>query len=147
MSSYKKTLVIAVTLLCIFSFTSNTASAQIDTFYWTWGDIPKQDASFNSKATISGTVKDLQGNPVAQAEIFFDEISMAKTDEQGHFEFEKTFSGYPKMCSLLFRHPLMNDVIRNYHPTMMSASYEISMKRTEDCCRPSPLKAIEMELS
>lgn len=147
MSSYKKTIVIAVTMLFLFSLQSKTVSAQTDTFYYTWGPIPKQDASFNSKAVISGTVKDLEGNPVAQAEIFFDELSVAKTDEQGHFEFEKSFSGYPKTATLLIRHPLMNDVIRNYHPTMMSAIYEISMKKVEDCCRPSAFKTIEMDFS
>ena len=134
-------------MFCLFSLQSKTANAQIDTFYYTWGPIPKQDASFNSKAVISGTVKDLQGNPVAQAEVFFDELSVTKTDDQGRFEFEKNFTGYPKTATLLVKHPLMNDVIRNYHPTMMSAIYEISMKRVEDCCRPAPFKTIEMDFS
>src|SRR5688572_23834678 len=147
-SANRKTLAIhLLAIFCLLFIQLQSAYAQVDTFYWTWGAIPKQDASFNSKATISGTVKDLQGNPVTQAEIFFDEEFVAKTDEQGRFEFEKNFSGYPKTFTLLARHPAMNDVIRNYHPTLMSASYDIAMKRMEDCCRTATFKTIEMEFS
>ena len=138
--------ILLFTILIVFGLIPPTA-AQVDTFYWTWGAIPKQDASFTSKAMISGTVKDLQGNPVAQAEIYFDEEIAAKTDAGGRFEFEKNFSGYPKTFALLIRHPSMTDVIRNYHPAMLSANYEIAMNRQADCCRPAPSNTLEMEFS
>jgi hypothetical protein len=144
MSSYKKTL--AVFLIALVSL-FQSANAQIDTFYYTWGPIPKQDASFSSKATISGFVKDAQGNPLAEAEIFFEETLVTKSDAQGKFEFEKSFSGYPKTRTLLIKHPSMNDVIRTYHPTMMSTTYDIAMKSIEACCRPTPFKTIEMQFS
>jgi hypothetical protein len=144
MSSYKKALAVFIIILASLS---QSASAQTDTFYYTWGPIPKQDASFNSKAVISGFVKDAQGNPVAEAEIFFEETLVTKTDAQGKFEFEKSFSGYPKNWTLLIRHPAMNDVIRTYHPTMMSTNYDIAMNSLADCCRPAPFKTIEMQFS
>jgi hypothetical protein len=143
MSFYKKNLTLLAILLAIIF----QANGQTDTFYYTWGPIPKQDASFNMKATISGSVKDAHGNAVAQAEVLFEEISVAKTDEQGQFQFEKSFAGYPKVFSLTIRHPSMNDVVRTYHPTMASTSYDIVMKNLEDCCRPAPFKSIEMDFS
>jgi hypothetical protein len=81
------------------------------------------------KITISGTVKDYQGNPLENAEIIIGEQLMGKTDKEGKFQFEFEITDPSKPYTLFISYPDLVTVVRNYHPAMQSTSYDVVLKK------------------
>jgi hypothetical protein len=80
------------------------------------------------KILISGTVKDFQGKPLEGVSITLDSIQMAVTDKEGKFSFEvKEIAAVSH--NLYFNYGDMVTVVRSYHPTMESSTYDITLDK------------------
>jgi hypothetical protein len=78
-------------------------------------------------ATISGRVIDKDGTPLTNAEILIDGIIVSKTDAGGNFNFTQKITSLTKSVTLQFHYPGLNNTIRNYHPAMGSAAFNITL--------------------
>lgn len=87
------------------------------------------DKSNGDSLQISGTVRDHDKKPLAQAEISFNGELIGKTDYEGRFSF--TISGDQKgqhtRYQLIAGYPGYINAVRNYHPAMGSTSFDITL--------------------
>jgi len=83
------------------------------------------------KITISGTIKDAGGKPVEKAIVRFDSVQVAVTDAEGRYSFELP-SVSASSHNLYFSYGDLVTVVRNYHPAMLSTSYDIKLYKTEN---------------
>lgn len=79
------------------------------------------------RETITGLIKNAEGTALKGAEIKFDNRLVANSDKDGKFEFIIESGSKPSI--LTFSFPDMITVVRNYHPTMKSASYTITLEK------------------
>ena len=83
------------------------------------------------KNTITGTVKNSAGELLEDVQILLDEKLTATTDKNGYFSFDVPET-IQKSITLQFRHKGFITIVRNYHPAMLSTSYDISLKRPDE---------------
>lgn len=87
------------------------------------------DKSNGDSLHISGTVRDHDKKPLAEAEISFNGELIGKTDHEGRFSF--TIPGDQKAqqtrSQLIAGYPGYINAVRNYHPAMGSTSFDITL--------------------
>jgi outer membrane protein OmpA-like peptidoglycan-associated protein len=88
----------------------------------------KFKANVTDTAIVSGTVKNLDGSPVQNAEVKLGEL-VTTTDENGGFQFHLDSAWEPKSYILRIKFSGMNPVVRSYHPAMQSTSYNIVLQK------------------
>ena len=79
------------------------------------------------KIIISGTIKDGEGKPLEKATITFDSAQVAITDAEGKFSFEIA-TVTATSHNLYFSYGDLITAVRNYHPAMLSANYDVALK-------------------
>lgn len=79
------------------------------------------------KVIISGTVRDDMQTPLENVEIRLNDVEVARTNKEGRYEFEFKIDPKAKTYILSAILPGMTKVVRNYHPAMLSATYDIMM--------------------
>jgi len=83
------------------------------------------------KIIISGTIKNAEGNPLEKATVSFDSVAVATTDAEGKYSFELE-SVTSTSHLIYFNYKDLVTVVRNYHPVMLSTSYDIKLYKTEN---------------
>lgn len=89
----------------------------------------KASPVFNNKVTISGSVKDADGDELEDAEILFDQKLITKTGKDGKFQFEFEIEDVSKFHLLQISYPGMVTIVRNYHPAMESTSFNVVLEK------------------
>jgi hypothetical protein len=84
---------------------------------------------FQDKVTISGSVKDENGQPLKDAEVVFDQKIVVKTNEEGKFQFEFEVDDPSKFYLLQISYPGLIRTARNYYPAMQSASFNVVLEK------------------
>lgn len=85
----------------------------------------------NDKIVISGTVKDVHAKPIEKAVVMLDSVQIAITDAEGRFNVElKSITS--ESHHLYFSYGDLVTVVRNYHPAMLSTSYDIDLYKAEN---------------
>lgn len=85
----------------------------------------------NGKIIISGIIKDSHGAPLEKAIIQFDSAQVATTDKEGKFNFELD-EVTAISHNLYFSYGDLITVVRNYHPAMLAANYDVVLKDKAD---------------
>jgi hypothetical protein len=83
------------------------------------------------KIVIGGSVKDADGNVIEDAEISFNDKSIAKSDKEGKFQFEIMIDAELKSSIITVSYPGKIRAVRSYHPVMQSTSYNIVLETPE----------------
>ena len=80
----------------------------------------------SGKIVITGIIRDMEGMPLGNAKVLFDSNQVAVTGKDGKFSFElKEVS--PVNHNLYFAYDSMVTIVRNYHPSMLSANYQVEL--------------------
>lgn len=80
------------------------------------------------KITITGTIKDSDGKPLEKAIVMFDSLQVAITDKEGRFNFEMETVNAASH-NLYFSYDGFITVVRNYHPAMLAANYDVVLQK------------------
>lgn len=92
--------------------------------------IPNKISQTNSGSTIiSGSVKDVHGEPLGNAVVNLDDMPTAVCNDSGRFEFGLPASSAGKTAVITFSYPGLVTVARSFHPAMGSTSYSIVMAK------------------
>jgi len=83
------------------------------------------------RITIIGVVRDQHGHVVENAEVHFGDSLMCKTDKDGHFKFEIDIKDETQSTLIIFSYGRITTA-RNYHPAMMSTSYDVMLSPSSD---------------
>lgn len=82
--------------------------------------------------TINGVVKDEHGQLLENAQVRFGDSIIVKTDHEGRFKIEFVPAKDQGATTLLFSFPGMVSTVRNYHPAMLSTSYDVLLYLPHD---------------
>jgi hypothetical protein len=140
---------IAAAFFTVLSFKSIQANAAIKNT----NPVTVVDANFKSKSFIavgkiivSGTIKGFDGQVLEKATVMFDSVQVAITDAEGKFSFEL---GEVSAVShnLYFNYDDLITVVRNYHPAMLAANYDVVLyRRGEGSHTAGVMKMPEIDL-
>lgn len=83
--------------------------------------------SDGDKIIISGNVTNDFKEPLENAEIRMNDVVVARTDKQGHYEFEFKPDPKAKAYTLSASYPGLSKMVRSYHPAMLSTTYDFRL--------------------
>jgi hypothetical protein len=102
--------------------------------------------SSNDKIIISGTIKGFDGKALEKATVIFDSIQVAITNAEGKFSFELDEVSAVSH-NLYFNYNDLITVVRNYHPAMLAANYDVVLyRRGEGSHTAGVMKMPEIDL-
>jgi outer membrane protein OmpA-like peptidoglycan-associated protein len=82
----------------------------------------------DEKIIISGTVRNEEGTVLENVEIRLNNIEVSRTDKKGHYSFEFKIDPKAKSYILSAVFPGLTNVVRNYHPAMLSTTYDFVLE-------------------
>ena len=102
--------------------------------------IPQYITSHSSPApasiTISGTVMHEEGRPLENAKIYMENTLVATTGKDGKYAFDFQADGTARSYNITIAAEGMATVVRTYHPSMLSTTFDVTMSVFEDdCCK------------
>ncbi|MEI9958993.1 MAG: hypothetical protein WDM90_22370 [Ferruginibacter sp.] len=125
---------IAAALFAVLSFKSFSANANnknVKPVVALDGNYKNNFGKSSDKIVISGTVKDVHARPIEKVIVMLDSVQIATTDAEGKFSVElKSITA--ESHHLYFSYGDLVTVVRNYHPAMLSTSYDIELYKTEN---------------
>jgi hypothetical protein len=99
---------------------------------------PRQSASHSiivpGSVTITGTVLHEEGQPIGNARIFIENKLAATTNAQGKYSFDFQIDGTPRSYNITIAAEGMVTIVRTYHPSMLSTTFDVTMAVFEDDC-------------
>jgi hypothetical protein len=101
----------------------NTCSSTVLDFGYT-----NRNSAKPGKIIITGTIKDGDGKPLEKATVTFDSLQVAITDNEGRFSFELDTLNAASH-NLYFSYDGFITAVRNYHPAMLAANYNVVLTR------------------
>ena len=85
------------------------------------------------EVTITGFVKDENGNPLSNAKIKTASGVNSSTDEKGGFSFKMLHEEVAPQ-SIFFSYDSLLTAVRSYHPVMTDAVYDVTLNKPKNCC-------------
>jgi len=118
---------VAATVLAFLSMKFSDASGLRKTVETTVAPLLNTPAkgTGDDKIIITGVVKDEDGHLLENAQVKFADSIIVGTDKQGRFKLEVNLEGNTEPATLLFSYPGLVSTIRNYHPAMLSTTYNV----------------------
>lgn len=86
------------------------------------------------KTTITGVVKNEQGDMLDNATVQLNYGQVVKTDASGKFAIETEIASPSSTANLYIQYSGMVPAVRSYHAYMQNAFYEVVMKPPYECC-------------
>lgn len=121
---------VAIALLSFFSLKEASVFAQ-SSITTTTQPLSKKDITdtASKNVVINGTVKNEEQKPIENAAVFFDGKLVATSDKEGMFHFSFSIESPSKSSLLSIAFTGLSTVVRSYHPTMQSTSYNVILEK------------------
>lgn len=88
-----------------------------------------------ASVTISGTVMHEEGRPLENAKIYIENSLVATTNKDGKYTFDFQVDGTPRPYNITIAAEGMTTIVRTYHPSMLSTTFDVTMTVfKDDCC-------------
>lgn len=87
-----------------------------------------------ASVTISGTVMHEKGRPLENAKIYMENTLVATTNKDGKYTFDFQIDGTPRSYNMTIAAEGMVTIVRTYHPSMLSTTFDVAMAVFEDDC-------------